>query len=167
VDTPSLGIVLHTPFIDVPPRGWDWEILLELRGLPDPIHVTKPWFIQSRAVSRDHVVYRRIPQGWKEPLYVADSEDEAAALIEYLKCDPWNKSYFIAASEKDGEWGIVKRVNGTETIVGAYPDMDGSLRVACQFSQRAGTGTVFTVRDLSGGDSRVYIVDGGRVTRNE
>ena len=159
----ATGIAIWTAYISAD-RGGDWKILHELRGLPDCIFLSRPLWIQSRTRRSDHAVYRPHERGWNDAIYLAASRAEAEALIDHLKTDHFNANCFIDELEPQGEWGIIRNVDGREQVIGAYPLPNETLRVACDMSLRAGDSRPLVVRDLQqGGASSRYEVLNGRV----
>ena len=157
------AVVVRTPYISAD-RGGDWKILHELSELPDCIRLTRPLGIESRTRCSNQVIYRPHECGWNDAIYVAASRAEAEGLLNYLAGDNFNANCFIRESETEGEWGIIRKVDGHEEVIGAYPRLNATLRVACQMSLRRGQSMPLLVRGLHhGAAGHWYEVVNGRV----
>jgi hypothetical protein len=153
------SVALYTPFLEQQSTFGDWAVLLELRPLPKPIHVSRPLFIESRNQHPTRVVYRPDPQGWNSVLYKAASKDDADRLMSFLSTDAWNQSCFVGDPEPAGEWVVCQ---GEEVIGRGGCEFNQTLRVACKWSLRYPR-TKVVVKDISGLNSAVFRIEQGRV----
>jgi hypothetical protein len=155
-------VVVLTPYVDSAAEA-EWSPLRDLSVLPEPIHPTRPLFIQSRSTSRDHVVCRPNPRGWSDAVYRAASRAEAEDLLEYLHRDPWNRPCFIGSVEHTGLWTVVGTGGRESRILGCYPDVDSALRLASRISDD-NPDDVVVVKDASAEGSRnEYRISHGRL----
>ena len=159
--TDAQWVLIYTPFLKQRESGGDWEILRELGELPSSIFALRPLFIESRFSESRDLVYRPHPRGWKDMIYAAASHNDAFDLLEYLRLDPWNDTCFVASPEPEGKWSIITRSNN---VIGCYPSLEATLRVACNWDLPWGPDVILTVRDPSGQNpNREYQIAYGRV----
>jgi hypothetical protein len=152
-----------TPFQNAMREQEDWTTLRLLQDLPWPIKPSRPFFIQSRSESREHVVCRPNDRGWYDPIYRATANAEAERLLSYLRSiDSWNESCFIGKMEQRGEWRIVAREGSVERVVGAYPEVESALSFACTLSDKS-PNDVLTVTDSESQRSKTFRITRGRV----
>jgi hypothetical protein len=165
ITTEPGSVLIYTHFPEQEKKDGDWTSLTELVGLPSSVFVTRPLSIASRCTNPNLVVYRPNARGWKDTIYYTDSCREADNLLAFLKQDNWNESCFIGEPEPGGEWGIVQDEGmGRELILGAYPELNSTLKVACKMSLRFVPSTILTVKDLTGSHLGLrYQITQGRV----
>ena len=160
------SVEVLTPFMHSASAEGEWMTLRELEGLPLPIRPSRPLYIESHTTSRDFVVHRPNSEGWDDPIYQAASGADAEKFVAYLKAkDPWNDRCFIGRRDAPGRWGILKRQADKDQVLGAYPDADSALRVACDLSSELPDNSL-VVRDISETpQQKVFQVSRGRVEK--
>lgn len=160
---PHTVIVLIAHGTDAHGQG-GWNTLRTLEALPQPIRSSRPLFIQSCSASRDHVVCRPNDSGWYDAVYRASSHAEAEELLSYLRSkDRWNERCFIGKLERRGEWRIVAREGTGERVVGAYPEVDSALRLACTLSDDSPDAVLFVKDAHQTPPSKKFRVARGKV----
>jgi hypothetical protein len=151
--------VIRTGFLQSQDKAGDWIVLLELQELPKSIVVRRPFFIESRTVSPNWVLYRLDSRGWKTAIYAATSEDDAERLLAFIKQDEWNQACFVGKPEPPGKWVTVQ---GGRVILGTCRGLNEALRFACEWSLRYDAAEIL-VKDVSGKSEQVFEVSRGRV----
>ncbi len=156
------SVTLLTPFVENVEAQSDWTAILELRGLPRSIQLSRPLFIQSRAPNPKFAVYRPDPRGWNDPIYSAFSHRDAGSFLEYLKNDSWNDSCVVGPLELPGEWTIATKNDSKSRVFGAYPEKHVAIRVACEQSLKDSNLSSLVVSDSSGAHPNdvYYVADG-------
>jgi hypothetical protein len=160
-------VAIYTPFLHSNEGSGDWKVLLELEKLPESIIVTRPLFVESRTTSPCCVIYRPDSRGWSDSVYRSSSYLEANEFLSYLKKDTWNDLCYIGEPSPLGEWSIIVLELDQQRVLGAYPEKNVALRVACEMSLRQEIGQPISVKDLSGlHPTETYKISLGRVMRD-
>lgn len=159
-ETAPDSVQLLTPFVEQQSDLYDWQILENLEGLPDCIHVARPYFIESRTVFGQHVVYRSDPRGWLDTVYQAGSRAEGEKLLDYLRKDHWNESCHIADPEPAGIWTVITEGARTHALA-TYPSRSSALKLAWSRSlQRANEPLLVLSSSEEGEEVRYRVVNG-------
>ena len=84
VASAAAHVCIETHFVGDRTSAADWQVLEDLRGLPESIRLFEPDFVESRHPKSNDVVCKR-NHGIASPTYRAGSYSEAVALIAFIR----------------------------------------------------------------------------------